>query len=394
MSAELIRLGGAEESRKAVQLDWYSEIEQTAKQAGVPLFENTICRPTTTVRCLDTSGAIKVVGSDSTYTTLEEFVSTVSLPGRTGFEWAEWELKARAAAIAKQYNISAEFHPQEVIEFFEDAKRHLEREPADAQELWHVLTFTNKNRSDARIADLSKKVELLSAEKKEKEAKAYDLELELDHLTCLLGSIPDDFADRFGTAANLVSLYEVEKEKAQALRDELIETFAELKANAEQIKNLRHEIALIQPSEVSRDYQTELNAALEEAEQARLFLKKVQDRKNDSRITIEQKEKTIGFLRQLNRKLTAVIREKNSEIEELSKSVSSGKLLNRKLTSRIREQNTEVSAVKGTAAEERAARVKLMAQLERARRAKMFALVGLALVGSFTASMLTYFIAW
>merc|ERR1712000_176507 len=163
------------ESKKTVQLDWYSEVEQTAKQAGVPLFEHVICRPTTTVRCRDTNGSIKVLGSDFTYTTLQEFVSSVVLPGRPGFQWDEWELKARAAAIAKQYNISAEFHPQEVIEFFEDAKQHLEREPADAQELWHVLTFTNKNRSDARIADLSNKLEQLHEKKKKKNRKLMTL---------------------------------------------------------------------------------------------------------------------------------------------------------------------------------------------------------------------------
>merc|ERR1712000_450456 len=81
------------ESKKTVQLDWYSEVEQTAKQAGVPLFEHVICRPTTTVRCRDTNGSIKVLGSDFTYTTLQEFVSSVALPGRSGFQWDEWELK-------------------------------------------------------------------------------------------------------------------------------------------------------------------------------------------------------------------------------------------------------------------------------------------------------------
>jgi len=394
MSAELIRLGVADESKKTVQLDWYSEVEQTAKQAGVPLFEHVICRPTTTVRCRDTNGSIKVLGSDFTYTTLQEFVSSVALPGRSGFQWDEWELKARAAAIAKQYNISAEFHPQEVIEFFEDAKQHLEREPADAQELWHVLTFTNKNRSDARIADLSNKLEQLHEEKKEKESKAYDLGLELDHLTCLLGTIPEDFAERFGTAANLVTMYEGEKEKTRALRAELNETFLELKANAEQIKALKHEISNAQPAGVNQNYQAELNAALEEAEQARKFLMKFQDRKNDSRIAVEQKEKTIKFLRGLNRKLTAVIREKSAEIDNLNSALGSTKNLNRKLTTRIKDQKSTVTAATCTAAEERAARIRILAQLQRARRAKMLALVGLALVGSFSASMFAYFIFW
>ena len=394
MSAALIRLGAADDSLKSVQLDWYSEVEQTAKQAGVPLFEHVICRPTTTVRCKDSNGSIKVVGSASTYTTLEEFVAGISLPGRSGFEWSEWEWKARAASIAKQYNISSEFHPQEVIEFFENARQHLEREPADAQELWHVLTFTNKNRSDARIADLNNKLEQLYEEKKEKEWKIYDQELELDHLTCLLGSIPEDFAERFGTAANLLSMYDIEIEKARALKAELKETAQELKANAEQIENLKHEITTAQPSDVNRQYQAELDAALEEAEQARKFLAKIQDRKNDSRITIEQKEKTIGFLRVLNRKLTSVIREKNAEIEGLKIAVGSTKNLNRKLITRIKEQKSEVTAVTGAAVEERAARIRLLAQLQRARRTKILALVGLALVGSFSVSMFTYFIYW
>ncbi|WP_372997338.1 hypothetical protein [Marinobacter sp.] len=394
MSAELIRLGVAGESKKAVQLDWYSEVEQTAKQAGVPLFEHVICRPTTTVRRKDSSGSIKVVGSESTYTTLEEFVGSIALPGRSGFEWAEWELKARAASIAKQYNISAEFHPQEVVEFFEDAKRHLEREPADAQELWHVLTLTNKNRSDARIAELKSQLDHLNEEKKEKESKAYDLELELDHLTCLLGSIPEDFADRFGTAANLVSIYEKEREKTRALKEELNETFLELKANAEQIKGLKRQLAEVQPAEAGHDYKAELNAALEEAEQARKFLIKIQDRKNSSAITIEQKEKTIGFLRALNRKLTATIRDKNAELEKLGAAVNSGKQLNKKLTSRIRQQVSLTDIAKSSIAEERAARVRLMAQLHRARRTKLLALISLALVGSFTVSMFTYFFFW
>ena len=394
MSAEVLKFGVTEEPNKAVQLDWYSEVEQTAKQAGVPLFEHVICRPTTPVRSRDKNGSIKVVGSDSTYTTLKEFVASISLPGRQGFEWTEWEFKARAAAIAKQYNISSEFHPQEVIEFYDDVKKQLDRDPADAQELWHVLTATNKNRSDARLADLKKQLDALSVEKSEKEAKAYDLGLELDHLTCLLGSIPDDFSERFGNAANLVSLYEEERAKAESLQTELKQTFLELKANADLIKDLRREIASIEPSDVSHDYRAELNAALEEAEQARKFLKKIQDRKNDSRVTIEQKERTITFLRELNRKLTVVIREKSAEIDNLNQSVESGKKLNRKLTGKIRQNKAELVTATGTAAEERAARIRLMTQLQQARRGKMFALIGLALVGSFTASMIAFFLAW
>lgn len=389
MSAELIQFNRkdavATPTERVEGLDWYSEVKQVAKVAGLPMFEELLCRKGTTVRTKALSYGLKSVDGESSFITLESFVEGVEMPGRQGFEWADWELKARAACIAKQYEVSPEFPPESVTGFMEMVQQELGRKPEDPKEFWHALTTVDRSRAGEQLESLQNKLSEENAKRAEQEALAAEKQLEAKNAYSLLGDIPKDFAERFGTAKNLVGLYEVESEASRVLRVELNESVAELQEKTSAIEDLRQQ-AIAGSSESSVDL-VAYEAALEEAEQAKRFLAKFQDRPNESRNQIEQQEKTISFLRQLNARLTETIKVKRADNEKLREEKETGKALNKKLSGRIRAEKTLVAESEGVVQAERQVKVKLMQELQRARRGKLIAISGLVLVTSFSITL-------
>jgi len=389
MSAELIQFNrkdaAASPTEKVEGLDWYSEVKQVTKAAGLPMLEELLCRKVTTVRTKALSHGLRSVDGESSFITLEAFVEGVEVPGRQGFEWAEWELKARAACIAKQYEVSPEFSPESVAGFMDMVEQELGRKPEDPKEFWHTLTTVDRSRAGQQVESLQSELSEESARRVEQEELAAERQVEARNAYSLLGKIPEDFSERFGSAENLISLYQTETEASQALRTELNDSIAELHEKASVIEELQQQaFAGLSGSSVDlRAYES----ALEEAEQAKRFLSKFQDRRNESKAQIEQQEQTISFLRQLNGRLTQTIKTKRAENEKLRAEKESGKALNKKLSGRIRAEKNLVAKSEGLIKVERQGKVQIMQELQRARRGKLVAFAGLVLVTSFSITL-------
>jgi len=393
MSAQLVQFNSRSTpvsvAENVQQLDWYSEIEQVAKAANLPMFEDLLCRKTTSVRVSNLSSGLRSVTGTNSFVTLETFVAGVQIQGRDGFDWQIWSVHARAACFAKQYSISREFSPSLVLDFYELVHGELDRKPEDSSEFWHTLTTIDRSRSRMELAEAMSQVSKLESENLDKDAAISNQKIQILSFGQLLGDIPENFAERFGSAANLIDAYEAEAAQRQTLEVQLSECFSELNEKAESIRLLQEQS---RQTVTDSEAQKRMESAIAEAEQAKCFLAWIQERRSENKITIEQQEKTIETVRGLNRRLTTAIIEKKAEIRALDGQVESARSLNKKLSSRIRAEKLERQMSEKDLVKTREAKKRILKGLQKARRAKMLAMSGFVLVSSFSISVATYLI--
>ncbi|WP_138437872.1 coiled-coil domain-containing protein [Marinobacter shengliensis] len=398
MSAQVLSFTSHEETAKneQVSLDWYSRVSQTAKKAGVPLLESTICRKSTHVRVEASQGSLREVGTAQGFTSLEKFVENVELPDGYSYSWAEWEKDAKAAAIAKAYSISTDFHPQEIIAFCEDATRHLDRRPVDAQEFWHTLVLLDHNRHAARVAEVEARAKDLQGKADGAEAARAQTAREVEQLRGevqghreIIGDLPDNFVNRFGTVSNLAELYEAERDRAHQLSNELNLSSADLAVNEALIAELESELQRLKEFGAT-DRANELQQALEEAAHAKQFVAKLQDRKGDLKQRLADQEKATAVVKGLNGKLSKLVREYGGRIQKLEASQALTKTTNRRLTGALRDQKQKTRVAQDSAQKKEREKAKLMAQLEGARRMKIACMGGLVVTSTFIIAVVAF----
>jgi hypothetical protein len=374
---------------EVVSLGWYAHVAQVAKAAGLPIFEDLLCRKSTPVRVNSGSGALRDLSSSQEFVSLEAFVGQVVTPGEQSYTWEKWELEARAAAKAKAFSISSDFHPQEIIEFYEDVEGFLNRRPADPQEFWHVLSLVTKNRNASRYAaaELEAKNlrERLSAtEMAESEAlnQAERLQTEIDAQSQIIGVIPSDFSERFKSLEHLTALYDSEVEKSGNLAQDIDLLESDLAINDRLTAELESQLRALE-SQQDRGLAEDLRKAIEEAALASKMVVDLQNEKAESVALIEAKANANSYLKKMNRKLTLLAQDRAKHIGVLERKTDVGKRMNTRLMSLARTNKEDIRRSKNQIKMHASEKAHLLVEMAKARRVKIACVTASLATGSF-----------
>ncbi len=360
------------------ELDWYQRVEKVAKKAGLPIFEDLLCRKTTTVRL---SGAepqgLRDINSKQNFTSLEAFVTDRALTGGEEYIWETWLVDARAAAISKTFFISSEFHPKEVTRFYDEAENFLGRRPADAEEFWHVHHVGLQNHFDATAARNEQEKRCLSGQLADSRAEAAnlrarseqstrlisDLQSDLEQKTRTLGNLPENFHEDFETVQQLLEQYAESQGNIEFLSASLTEAKGDLSDTNLQVVELTEELERYRNEMAGNEFTGRLRSALADSEHA------------------------MDLLRVLNGRLVAASRARKHHVASLETTVSNSRSLNKRLTGKIRVTKQEASVKEATIQELSQNRTDLAKKLSRAQKAKIASLVGIAIVSTFSITL-------
>jgi hypothetical protein len=379
---------------KQLKLNWYTRVEQTAKLAGIPMLEEFLCRKTTSIRVKDGLGSLKDLTAKIAFITLEEFLESVSSSGAEEFTWDRWEIEAKAASLAKSLSISTEFHPREIINFYEDVSRHLSRRPADSQEFWHILLLITKNRYDSKIMssnqaarELNKIFKGLNHDYSASLDRISVLEAAVNHTTEIFGGIPESFASRFESASEVVELYDQACTKNFELENELVLISTDLAINEAMISELSSDISKLQPS--NNDHRSlELQGALNNVDLAKQILVNLNDSNNELGLTIEMKEKAILSLKALNRRLTSLVRDKSKIVRHLEHSRSLSRALAKRLAGMARGHKMADVSAQTELKDQRSLHEKLKTETRSFRSITILCTAGIVLFFSFSLALI------
>jgi hypothetical protein len=399
MSADVVSFDQSKEqlTSEHLKLDWYTRVEQTAKMAGIPLLEDLLCRKSTSICVKEGSGNLRDLTATNALITLEAFLRNISGSGADAYTWDRWEIDAKAASLAKSLSISTEFHPQEIISFYDDVSRHLSRRPADSQEFWHVLFVITKNRSDSKILssisaerELDKICKGLSHDYKDSLARINVLDSALNYKAEVFGDIPDNFSSRFGSASEVVKLHDQECANAINLKNELVRLGSDLATSEAIINELRLEVSMLRPSEnIPRSL--ELRKAQDDVELAKQFLTRLNQSNTELGLTIKMKESAISSLKTLNCRLTSFVREKNARVRHLERAQKLARTLSNRLAGMARRYKIAEATVKIELRDQRLLNEKLKEKTSGFRRIKILCTTGIVLLTSFSL-VITFYI--
>lgn len=395
MSADVVSFSQSESGIPAehLKLDWYARVEQTAKMAGIPILEELLCKKDTPIREKDGSGNLRDLSANNKHVSLESFLKKVSMSGGGANTWERWEIDAKAASIAKSLSISTEFHPQEIISFYEDVSQYLGRRPADSQEFWHVLVLVTKNRSDFKIMsansavkELDTQVKGLSNDYTASLARINTLQSDLNYKTNVLGDIPEDFTVRFNNASELVGLYNDSSSRTTELENELALLGSKFAISETMINKHRNELFKLQSSE-NGSQSVELLQALNNVNLAKQFLLNLKASNAESGLTVEKQNRTISCLKTLNRRLTLLAKDKGQRVRHLEKAQELSRTLNRRLSGMARGFKIGEANTKFELKDQRRQRENLEKMVTRFRRMKAFGTTGIVLLASFSLAL-------